>query len=369
MKLLFISNNFPPISCGVGDYTYRLAKALVSKGASVSVLCSFHVEINELIEQYAEEQINVYSLVRTWDVKGLASLKSQFASEQFDVVSLQFVPFSFDIKGLPFRLSIGLRSLFKEVQWHIMFHELWVGMEKEATFRSKVHGMLQKAIIKNILNNLNPHLLTTNTSLYRCQIQRMGYDAKQLPLFSNIIKNDGIDNGNLEDKLIFAFFGNIHFGAPIDAFISELINYLRSIDKSVNEVKFLFLGRCSNSVNEWISVLKKNQIQYDITGKISESEISRFLLNANFGITTTPFVLVEKSGTVATMLQHNLKIICVSRPWEVKGFNNNTFLLNNSVQNYEEGNLSTLLINDVNPIYNDVEKISEIYLNFLNDKL
>ena len=122
------------------------------------------------------------------------------------------------------------------------------------------------------------------------------------------------------------------------------------------------------SINDWTSVLKKKQIAYEITGKISESKISEFLLNSHFGVTTTPFILAEKSGTVATMLQHNLRIISVSRSWDVTGFNKSQFSLQNSVQYYEEGNLDILLHTEVNLIYNDVDKISDIYLNFLNYK-
>jgi glycosyltransferase involved in cell wall biosynthesis len=366
MKLLFITNKFPPISCGVGDYTYKLARSLVKRDVDVSVLCSYSTEIEENIKALEEEGITVYSLMRSWDYKELISIKNAFDRDQFDVISLQFVPFAFHKKGLPFSLAKGLKNLFQKSEWHIMFHELWVGMESNAKFTSKVHGLIQKEIIKKIIKILKPQNITTNTQLYRFQIKRLGYEAQLLPLFSNIIKLESTESYNSDDKLIFALFGNIHYGAPLECFILELIDYLDTVGKSKNDVKFLFLGKCGNGINDWADKLKTNDIEYEITGKLSEVEISRYLKKSHYGLTTTPFILVEKSGTVASMLEHNLKVICVSRSWRVIGYESNEFAIHNPIYHYEKSNLISFFNADNEPTYKSVEETSLTFLNLLN---
>lgn len=38
MKIVFITNNYPPVICGVGDYTYYLSQELVKRGFEIEVL-------------------------------------------------------------------------------------------------------------------------------------------------------------------------------------------------------------------------------------------------------------------------------------------------------------------------------------------
>ena len=86
-KILFITNNFPPITCGVGDYTYKLSQELVKQGWKVSILCASKPEITKNNNNFKKEGIDVFSLVESWDNKGLKQLFNVFENKNYDWVS------------------------------------------------------------------------------------------------------------------------------------------------------------------------------------------------------------------------------------------------------------------------------------------
>ena len=310
--ILFITNNFPPIVDGVGDYTYKLAQALGKQGVEVSILCSSKPDIIENIKVFEAEGINVFPIVNGWDFKGMKVIQNVFKNEKYDLISLQYVPFSFQNKGLPIRLGGHLKTLFPDTNWHIMFHELWVGMGKNAIIKSKIHGYLQKQLISSMIKQIKPSLINTHCHLYKWQLNKIGFDVTILPLFSNIQKTNKIikPKGRAKEfkTMVFSVFGSIHFGAPVKLFIKELSIFLDKHNGEYINAKFIFIGNCGAHLNEWVSVLKENNIDFEITGKLSEISITKHLNSTNFGITTTPYILVEKSGTVAAMLEHNLNV-------------------------------------------------------------
>lgn len=365
-KILFITNNFPPISDGVGDYTYKLACALVSEGFEVSILCSNKISIINNNYVFKKDNITVYPIIDSWNRIEAEKGFKIFSNLKFDLISLQYVPFAFHKKGLPFFLSKNLKTLFPKSKWHIMFHELWVGMEDGAKTKSQLHGLIQQRIIKRMINVLKPNLINTHTLLYKYQLEKLGYKPLILPLFSNIIKSQNKNLNKNTNKIIFSIFGTIHSGAPIDAFINDTILIFNNKNIPLTNLYFVFIGNCGTSLSDWLKVLKQKNIEYKVTGKISQEEISKFLLNSNYGITTTPYLLVEKSGTVAAMLQHNLNVICVARPWAVKTFKTDFDENIIGVKKYDDGNLKKILNINENNSYYDVLTITKQLIQQLN---
>ena len=64
---------------------------------------------------------------------------------------------------------------------------------------------------------------------------------------------------------------------------------------------------------------KPGGLEVEIIGELPELQLSKILSGADFGITTTVFGKVEKSGSVAAMNDHGLKIICVAADWKPRG--------------------------------------------------
>src|SRR5690606_15254327 len=96
-------------------------------------------------------------------------------------ISLQFVPFSFHKKGLPFMLANQLKEMIETRELHIMFHELWIGINGKVSLKQRTVGMLQKILVKTLIAQLTPKVITTSIAAYQEALK--GHVTQVLPLF------------------------------------------------------------------------------------------------------------------------------------------------------------------------------------------
>ena len=338
MKLVFICGSLEPGKDGVGDYIRMLSAELRLQGHLV-LLMAIHDPYVRADDQKAgvESEDNV---LRWPDVlqqrEELLLCKRALTKFDPDLISLQYVPFSFHPKGLSRQLVSKLSVLGGGRRWHVMIHELWVGMEIQSSFKYKIWGRLQKYLIIGLLKKLQP-VITTQTALYQIQLQKMGFAAGVLPLFSNIpIPNampipdampipevrpipdagpipDAADVEHDEKKdLNFVVFGTIHRDAPIAAFSAEAASYAK--ERKIN-MTLTFIGRCGREQESWAAAWSAAGLKYAVLGSQSVQVIAATLRKGSFGLCSTAFVLVEKSGSVAAMRAHGLPVICVAAPW------------------------------------------------------
>ncbi|MBW1655018.1 hypothetical protein [Flavobacterium quisquiliarum] len=325
MDILFVCGSAEAGKDGVGDYTRRLCAELLHRKHDVRILAlcdnqsNFFVTESQLI---GKDQVTVYRIPAATDVKQRFTWTKQIVNDfQPDWISLQFVPYSFNPKGLPFWLPSFLKNLKGNHKLHIMFHELWIGMDLDATIKSKCIGLMQKTLISKILKTKEKVVIHTQTDLYKSKISKLGYNAQILPLFSNIAKSNEAEHKGMvyHSDLRFCVFGNIHYGAPVEQFIYDL-KLVLSISKEIRTLKFVFIGNCGAEIEEWKKVLKANEIRFEETGFVNDFEISEILSSCQYGISTTPYLLNQKSGSLASMFDHELAVLCVARKWDVRGF-------------------------------------------------
>lgn len=363
MKIIFISNKFPPISCGVGDYTYKLAKCLSKKGIYISILCSNYKEIEKSVIQFKKYGIKVFPIVKSWDQKGLDNIQNFFNKEHYDWVSIQYVPYSFSENGIPFFFVSNLKKIFGNVNYHIMYHELWVGKQKRTALKLKFIGSLQKLAIKNMKLKLNPKIVHTHSEVYIKQLNSIGFNVKKLPIPSNINKLNYFDYEFDKKKEFYTFFGNIRKNEKLEPFFVELKTIYKN--KDVTPVINL-IGNTGPHTNYCIDLLQTLNIEYENYGFRSQKIISEILNSTAYGISTTPHYLFEKSGAVAAMIQHNVKVVSVSRDIQNMDINENNFSY--KIQKYEVGSLKNILTNKLEEnIYKDIEWISEKFLSDINN--
>lgn len=321
MKIIFICGSLEPGRDGVGDYVRRLALELTKAGhesAGIAVNDPFVNKSSPGMQAADGYSLPVLRIPENHLGSGSAKeIISWITNFDPDILSLQFVPFAYHRKGLPLGLSKKLRMIGAGRKWHIMIHELWIGMGRQSPLKDICWGMIQKKAIKSMIARLGPECLHTQTKLYQSHLLKLGFRSDLLPLFSNIpkIKNDSSSMHVLEaanGKLSFVLFGHIHPGAPVKAFVKEVLTYSKV--KSVT-ASLVVIGRSGNALNEWVAVWKTEGLEVNVLGETSATTISEVLRNSTFGIATTPASLIEKSGTVAAMREHELPCICVARPW------------------------------------------------------
>jgi glycosyltransferase involved in cell wall biosynthesis len=344
MKIVFICGSLEPGKDGVGDYTRRLAGGLIRKGIQVEIIAINDKHIQSIwqgLQTDEDASINVHRLAASiyWNTR-VQTVKDIIKIFEPDWISLQFVIFSFHNKGLPFKLAANLKEIGGNRKWHIMFHELWVGMNKERTLKLYWWGRIQKYLIQYILHRLQPKVIHTQTQLYKKQLAKIGYDTLYLPLFSNIktIQAHSEQKKHIVKKCKrIVIFGMIQEDCPIKAFAKETAAYIK---EKKEDILFIFLGRSGQRLNEWKVALESESLNVKIEGEQSPEVISDILSTSDFGLSSTPLAQTEKSGTVAAMREHGLPVICIGRPWSPVGIE--SFGLPDRIFEYQQDNLKTI---------------------------
>ncbi len=325
MKIVFLCGSLEPACDGVGDYTRRLAGEMIRQGHQVAAVALNDTHLQELLmgRQHSEGvDLPVLRIPADWK-PGLRLEYVRIWIEEFDPdwLSLQFVPFSFHPKGLSFGLGSLLKKLGKGRRWHIMFHELWVGMDINSPRKHIWWGQTQRLLIRQLIKKIKPAVVHTQTRLYQLLLLKLGVNALYLPLFSNIpLLNHSSPLPVEEQKRTpnFVLFGGIHPKAPVEEFAKEAALYA----KKREEIGILtIIGRCGNEQSRWLSVCESAGLVVDLLGEQSPENISEVLINASIGISTTPTLLAEKSGSVAAMWAHKLPVIGISQPWSPREVN------------------------------------------------
>ncbi len=374
MKVVFLCGSLEPGHDGVGDYTRRLAGELKRQGKQAFMISVNERNLTRLSLQ--EEQESEGTAIPVLRISGKISYRKRLqVAKQWlkavnpDWLSLQYVPFSFHPKGAHFFLNRFLRRLGLHRRWHIMFHELWTGMDKESSKKHYWLGKIHRLLIRSLIKTLNPPVIHTQTHLYLEKIATLGYKANYLPLFSNIpfFEPEGISKVddkdiNHEKKLLFVLFGGIHHNAPVAQLANDLVRYEKS---NKTRILLIIIGRNGPMQKQWTSIWALNGLEFVLMGEQSPMTISKVLHSASIGISTTPIQLAEKSGSVAAMREHQLPVLCVSRTWKARGTKNLT--PPESIVEYESGKLEECLANAFKGKY-IFNKISEVS-NSLSDAL
>jgi glycosyltransferase involved in cell wall biosynthesis len=133
MRILFITNNFPPVVDGVGDYTFMLAQYLIDHSCEVGIICSTKIlnrtaAINNVKDIESSPlntkpgKINLFPVIENWNPTALLTIGKVVQIFKPDIVSLQYVPYSFNHYGIPFSLVL-LPVRIAPIKLSVTFHE------------------------------------------------------------------------------------------------------------------------------------------------------------------------------------------------------------------------------------------------------
>ncbi len=366
MKITFICGSLEPGKDGVGDYVLRLSEELTLSGHNVSVLALFDKFVEKDLEgvhNCSKGSIPYLRVSHKTDyTEHFDTVNRWIVNEKPDWLSLQFVPFSFDSKGLPFKLGKLLKTLIGNFNWHIMFHELWVGLYgNEKQIKKRVLGYLQKVLIKKLINSLKPRCITTTIPTYKNALSN--YQVNILPLFGNIPIQPNVKCLDEDDTK----FKVIHFGSFTTHFLQleQQLTYLKNLSNWLNkEIKFIVMGKGGNLKDKAMAKIRDYFKDAEILdlGTLPIHDVSSALQCADLGISKADLPMLGKSGSTIAMLEHGLPVLLRGN------FNNNKELFINA-------NNNQLLFCD-SPLSNVPRKkkisnnglpeVSASFLNFLN---
>lgn len=361
MNILFICGSAEPGKDGVGDYVRRLCGELLKTGhhAQILSLCDKQASCFLTETQFAAGSPVIVSRIPIGSSYNQQQVWSQriLNAAPFDWISLQFVPYSFHAKGLPFWLPGFLNNLKGKHQWHLMFHELWIGIEREATFKKKSVGFLQKRIIRKLKKSIAPKVVHTQSKIYQYYLSKIAITSHYLPLFGNVSVTGSKNQDPQVVKIVV--FATIHDKAPFKDFIIDLKKELEQLHK---ETKFIFIGRHGALLGTWTTILERNGIAYEVLGESTEDKISEVLINSDYGISSTPYKISDKSGVLAAMSEHQLIVISVGKPWMDQDDISVSF---DAIIRYNKGNLS--LIKPSETGMNSLSNVCDVFLKSIRN--
>lgn len=317
MKITFICGSIEPGRNGVGDYTRRLAGEIISSGHFVEIIAVNENNLKEsklnLIQKEGTVPILTHRLSGycSWKKRQLivSNIISKFNPE---MISLQFVPYSYHKKGLPWGFVKMMTSIGKQYRYHIMFHEIWI--DPDGKFKLHLISQIQKLIIKRLAAALKPELINVSIPYNQLKLQEENICSRILGLFGNIPAKECVEFLKKTKKKEPESINILYFGAPPRGeFKMQVLNGLKNFSsKSVSEIKILVVGGNSKLKDEFVFCLNECLSQYNVKildlGFLDIYDLSCLLKTSSVGIARSAPFLLGKSGSAISMLEHGLPI-------------------------------------------------------------
>ncbi len=312
MNIVFICGSLEPGKDGVGDYTRRLSGELIRNGHYCAIVALMDKGTNQRIEELQVNELTTISVLRLPYSNGfkLNCIDAKFWVNTFnpDWISLQYVPFSFHYKGLPFGLGNSIQSLTDDRKVHIMFHELWLDRSTGNPLKRKILSLLQQYQTYRLTIILQPVCVHTHLPLYQKKLSQINIFAKPLPLFSNFKADPKIDSEKNSTIFKMAFFSQIKLIPAVFDFINAFC--LELLDKGLSP-ELVLIGGNKVKMESMVGIFKSscpdlNSVFY--TGFLDESTILKTISECDLGITPVPQHVIGKSGSVAAFFSQNIPV-------------------------------------------------------------
>ncbi len=315
MKIVFLTRNYIPTICGVGDHTHLLSKEMIKVGHAISVIC---FDDQEPLEELG---ITVYPIIQKWDRVGVKKVLKVIREISPDWVINQYVPHGFQRQGLPINF-ISLYAALSKLKIPILtiFHEVKIRSGKN--IKTTTQSFIQKIIAEN-LTRTSKHVVTS-IELYKNYLLKYKHKVSVIPIPSNILPVEVSDleknklklmyNINNTDKIICTFG---------DRNISIYIPLFDELVRLFPDLIWLICGKNATPIN-----ILESRSYFRHSGKLPAEKIYQHLSLAD--IIFTPDEIKEngeggtsnKSGALACALSLGIPII------GTKGDANSALLIN-----------------------------------------
>ena len=320
MNIALICSSAEPGRDGVGDYSARLGAALVAAGNRVLIIAErdFAVDAAQPLNG-ARDGVPVLRLPGRLSneqrARALADALDAFAA---DWVVLQFVCWGFANDGVLDPPLTALLAALSGRRIAVYCHELWLGLERGASLRHRVWGWRQRRGILRFLSQLQPALVLTSNAVYRDVLRHFGWDARIVPLFSNIdfdpegsARFRSLLGERADGTLLAAVFGSVDPQWQPQA-------ALRWIDEEARRrsrrTLLVIAGRRSPRAERFVQRIARDVTSFAkvvTLGEISPDLVSGLLQEADLGLPVCDWLRLGKSGVAAAMTAHGLPMLVV----------------------------------------------------------
>lgn len=307
---------------GVGDYLRRLQAELTARGATVPLVGLADREVGAP----TEEPGPTLRLPSAWPLRQRVGHARRWLQPfQAEILSLHVVPYAWHPKGLAFNLAREVRSLAEDYRLHLFFHELWIGEGWDEPWRHRLVGQVQRAALRQLVARGQPGAVHTTNPHYAARLYRMGVPAGVLPLAGNVpVGTAGLDQAQwaaltrahpdlrAEQRAawrIAVFFGAFHPVWPAEPFVPQLAALAIGEGRRLALIHVGRPGGGGDTHWDACAVRLRDHATWVRLGEMDLEAVSRVMVEADAGVATTPWSIVGKSGTAASMAEHGLPVL------------------------------------------------------------
>lgn len=329
MKLLFICGSLEPGRDGVGDYCILMARALRDLGVECALLAINDAHLRPAdgpIAQGTLEGTPFLRLAAGTEWRERAEPAKKFVDRfQPAWVSVQFVCYAFHPRGFASGLGPQIASIAGSARVHVMFHEIWIGDARQYGLVDRAVGLLQKRCIRHLVRTLHPASMHTSNAVYQHLLAGIGVHAGRLPLPGNIticepapgtpatIRTHG------SREWVAGIFGSIHPRWSAEPWLDALCATAVKDGRPLIIAHFGEPGAAGREVWDRVASSYAQRAKFILLGRKSAREISLLLQEIDFGLATSPWHLIEKSGATAAFLDHGVPVLVTRDDWLLRG--------------------------------------------------
>lgn len=312
-RILFICGSLVPGKAGVGDYCRRLAVELMAAGKEVKLISTSDGGVDALTGGTQEDlgvSVPVSRIPASYPMQRVFSaLQSEIDSFSPDVISLQYVPYSFNKYGIPLDFIRRLRSLEYPGRWHVMFHELWITkLRPGQALKDGAISWLQQLSAKLLCRILRPEVVHTNLPVHQERLRAQNIEARPLPLFANIHPGEqkAVPDPEREGSFRIGYFSQL----IVERTIPFLVPLHQWLQEKGQTLEIVLLGAGENKVAEARDLLSTAfpDCRIIAPGFLPVDELSAYLYTFRLGVTSVDYHLHGKSGTIAAFLVHKVPV-------------------------------------------------------------
>ena len=345
MRILFLTDNFPPEMNAPATRTWEHCKEWVNHGVNVTIItCAPNFPEGKVFKGYKNkfiqtELIDGIKVVRVWSY---ISANNGFLKRIIDYISYAIMSF---IVGLWYKCDVIIAtspqffttisgyalSVFKRKPWIFELRDLWpesiravgaIENKRILDFFEKIELFLYKkaTLIIPVTDSFKQNLIDRGINESKIKVIKNGVD---LSVYKPIAKDsDLLEKLQLKDKFIVSYIGTHGMAHGL----SFILDSIKDLNK---DIQFLFIGGGANKsklLNQAKSLKLKNCTFLDFVPK---SDISKYI-----SITDVALVNLKKSETFKSVIPSKIFENAAMRKPILLGVEGESALIINS---YEAG--------------------------------
>ena len=325
MRILFISDNFPPEVNAPATRTYEHCREWVEAGAEVTVITGFpNFPQGKLYSGYSnslmkKEEIDGIQVIRVWTY---INANKGFVRRSLDYMSFAISSF---LLGLFQKTDViiatspqffttwsaWLLSKLKRKPWIFELRDLWP--ESIATVGAMKQGQLYK-LLESIELGLykNANLVIPNTPAFKSNLIQRGIDDDKIHVIANgasldLYRPDNQDlklkrKLGLEGKFIYGYIGTHGMAHSLDF----IIRSIKKIERP--DIHFLFIGDGAEKQRMISLSLQLGCDNVTYLDPVEKDEVPRYL-----SIIDAALVPLKRSDTFKTVIPSKIFEACAMK--------------------------------------------------------